>query len=82
MNVNYKLTAAAQRGAQGKTLPYFNNLPQDQQEALVAYVLSNCALTEEIVRSSLLATSPADLEDVMNEMGTTSAPGQKLHTGD
>ncbi len=82
MNTNERLTAAAQRGAQGKTLPYFNSLPQEQQDAVVAHVLSNRALTEEIIRSSLLATSPTDLEDVMNEMGTTSAPDQKLHTGD
>lgn len=80
MSVNKRLTEAARRGAEGKTLPNYMQLTSDQQRDVLNYVMAQPGLVIEIVRASLDAAHPEELEDLLNEMGST--PERKLHTGD
>lgn len=88
MNTNERLTEAARRGARGHTSAgktAFQSLPDDKQKALINWVTMQPALTDEIVRTSLLAMPADEIEDMLNSMGEArddAAKEQQLHTGD
>lgn len=87
MQTNEKLTEAARRGAAGHTASgagVFSTLSPEKQNALFQSIISNKALTEEIVHSALLAMPRKEIEEMLDAMGEAvddAVKAQQMHTG-
>ena len=81
MNTNERLTEAARRGAAGRTLPNFMQLTADEQKAVLEHVMSQPNLVSEIVRASLNATNPEELEELIAEIKISKPEPKTFHAG-